>query len=143
MTYNISADGIGYLIKSLNDKLKSDADADLKEFNLTFSQTRILAYLRSCGGKATQKEIEIFSAASHPTVVGIISRMEQNGYVETFFDAFDKRNKIVKLTKLASALGEDMEKRILEKDKKLMSSLSENEIAELKRMLCIILKNFK
>ncbi len=142
MTYNISADGIGYLIKSLNDKLKSDADADLKEFNLTFSQTRILAYLRSCGGKATQKEIEIFSAASHPTVVGIISRMEQNGYVETFFDAFDKRNKIVKLTKLASALGEDMEKRILEKDKKLMSSLSENEIAELKRMLCIILKNF-
>lgn len=143
MAYNISSDGIGYLIKSLNDKLKSDADADLKEFNLTFSQSRILAFLRHCGGKATQKEIEIFSAASHPTVVGIVSRMEQNGYVETFFDCFDKRNKIVKLTNQASALGEDLENRIFEKDKKLISSLSENEIAELKRMLGIILKNLE
>ena len=72
---------VGYLIKSINDKLKVRADAELKKYHLTMSQSRVLIYLRSRGGQATQKEIETFLDVAHPTVVGLVSRMEQNGYV--------------------------------------------------------------
>lgn len=134
---------VGYLIKNINDKLKVKADADLKRYNLTFTQSRVFAFLKSMGGKATQKEIELFLEVSHPTVVGIVSRMEQNGYVTSFTDGNDKRNKIVKLTKKAEALGTNMEQNILDTENKLLSSLSEEDIAHLREMLLVIYKNLE
>ena len=47
---------IGYLIKSISDKLRMRADADMVEHNLTLSQCRVHAYLNHHDGEATQKE---------------------------------------------------------------------------------------
>lgn len=134
---------IEYLIKSINDRLKIKADLDLKRYNLTFTQSRVFAFLNNKGGQATQKEIEVFLEVSHPTVVGIVSRMEQNGYVTTWIDRNDKRNKIVKLTKQAETLGMDIEQNIIDTEKKLLASLSEDDIAHLREMLFVIYKNLK
>lgn len=134
---------VGYLIKNINDKLKVKADADLKRYNLTLTQSRVFGFLSNNGGQATQKEIEVFLEVSHPTVVGIVSRMEQNGYVTSFVDGNDKRNKIVKLTEQAEILGMDMEKNILDTEKKVLASLSEEDIAHLREMLLVIYKNLE
>lgn len=132
---------IGYLIKNINDKLKVKADADLKQSKLTLSQSRILAFLAGQGGQATQKEIEVYLEVSHPTVVGIISRMEQNGHLRCWVDETDKRNKIVALTEQANALGDEIEQRIAANERKLLASLSEEEIEKLKQMLLTIYNN--
>lgn len=134
---------IGYLLKNINDKMKIKADADLKSYNLTFTQSRVCAFLEDCRGQATQKEIEVFLDVSHPTVVGIVSRLEQNGYVETYFDENDKRNKIVKLTRRAVDIGEEMQKHISENEKNLLSSLSQDEIRQLKRLLLVLYGNLE
>lgn len=134
---------VGYLIKSINDRLKVKADANLKRYNLTFTQSRVFAYLQEKGGQATQKEIEFFLEVSHPTVVGIVSRMEQNGYVISWIDGNDKRNKNVKLTKQAETLGMDMEQNIIDTEKKLLASLSEEDIAHLRKMLFVIYNNLE
>ena len=134
---------IGYLIKNINDKLKVKAEADLKRYNLTLTQSRVFAFLNSKGNQATQKEIEVFLEVSHPTVVGIVSRMEQNGYVTSWIDRNDKRNKIVKLTKQAEALGMDMEHRILSNERKMLASLSDEDIEQLREMLLTIYKNLE
>ena len=114
---------VGYLIKNISDKLKVKADAELKQYNLTLTQSRVFAYLGRRGGQATQKEIEVFLEVSHPTVVGIVSRMEQNGYV-TSWPSEDGRNKNVKLTSQAEAIGTEMEQRILAKEQALLAPLS-------------------
>lgn len=134
---------IGYLIKNINDKLKVKADADLKHSNLTLAQSRVLAFLDSRGGQATQKEIEVYLEVSHPTVVGIISRMEQNGHLKCWVDETDKRNKIVALTDQAKALRKDMEQRLLANEKKLLASLSEDDIKKLKQMLLTMYNNLE
>ena len=134
---------IGYLIKNINDKLKMKADADLKQYNLTLAQSRVFAFLHNNGGQATQKEIEVFLEVSHPTVVGIVSRMEQNGHVTTWIDEQDKRNKIVKLTEAAKALGIDMEHDISANEQKMLSSLSEPDVEHLREMLLTIYKNLE
>ena len=134
---------IGYLIKNINDKLKVKADADLKHSNLTLAQSRVLAFLDSRGGQATQKEIEVYLEVSHPTVVGIISRMEQNGHLKCWVDETDKRNKIVALTEQAKALGKEMEQQILSNEKKLLASLSEDDIKKLKQMLLTMYNNLE
>lgn len=133
---------VGYLIKNINDKLKVKADADLKRYNLTFTQSRVFAFLQEKGGQATQKEIELFLEVSHPTVVGIVSRMEQNGYVTTWMDSNDKRNKNVKLTKQAEEIGIDMEQNMLKNEKMLLDPLTAEEAEKLKEMLLLISANF-
>lgn len=134
---------IGYLIKNINDKLKVKADADLKHSNLTLSQSRVLAFLDNQGGQATQKEIEVYLEVAHPTVVGIISRMEQNGHLRCWVDETDKRNKIVALTEQAKALGEEMEQRLSANEEKLLASFSEEEIKKLRQMLLTIYHNLE
>lgn len=134
---------IGYLIKNINDKLKVKADADLKHSNLTLAQSRVLAFLDSRGGQVTQKEIEVYLEVSHPTVVGIISRMEKKGHLRCWVDETDKRNKIVALTEQAKALREEMKQRILANEKMLLASLSEADIKKLKQMLLIIYNNLE
>lgn len=134
----MSPKDVGYLIKTINDKLKVRADADLKRYNLTLTQSRVFAFLNNNGGQATQKEIEVFLEVSHPTVVGIVSRMEQNGYLTSWMDPNDKRNKIVKLTEKADAVGKDMEQSVQENEKNLLRSLSEEDVAHLRKMLLAI-----
>ncbi|MCR5539006.1 MAG: MarR family transcriptional regulator [Lachnospiraceae bacterium] len=132
---------IGYLIKIISDKLRMRADADMVEHNLTLSQCRVHAYLNHHDGEATQKEIETFMEVSHPTVVGIISRMERAGHVVTRTDETDKRNKIVRLTEESRAMGWEIEQTTMAREKAMLAPLTEEEVFELRRMLEIIYQN--
>lgn len=128
---------VGYLIKRINDKLAVRADAELKQFDLTMSQCRVFLYLSSRGGQATQKEIETFLGVAHPTVVGLVSRMEQSGYV-TCWPCEDGRNKNVKLTVQAEALDKDMQRNRLESEQMLLSPLSPEEREQLRKLLITV-----
>lgn len=128
---------VGYLIKSINDKLKVRADTELKKYHLTMSQSRVLVYLRSRGGQATQKEIETFLDVAHPTVVGLVSRMEQNGYV-TCWPCEDGRNKYVKLTAQAEAIDRDMQENMHANEEMLLAPLSTEEREQLRDLLLTV-----
>ena len=128
---------VGYLIKRINDKLAARVDAELKQFNLTMSQCRVFLYLSSMGGQATQKEIETFLDVAHPTVVGLVSRMEQNGYV-TCWPCEDGRNKYVKLTPQAEAIDKDMQRNQLENEEMLLAPLSPEEREQLRDLLLTV-----
>lgn len=132
---------VGYLMKQITDKMKASADADLKEKKLTLSQIRVLEYISGKGGAVTQKSIEEYLGVSHPTVVGIVSRMEKNGYLVCYLDKDDKRNKIVKFTEKAALMAKEMGGQIASQDEKLLRGLTEEEIESLYRMLHIICKN--
>ena len=128
---------VGYLIKSINDKLTVKVDAELKQFNLTMSQCRVFLYLSSRGGQGTQKEIETFLGVSHPTVVGLVSRMEQNGYV-ICWPCEDGRNKYVKLTPQAEAIDKDMQRNQLENEEMLLAPLSPEDRERLRDLLLTV-----
>ena len=128
---------VGYLIKSINDKLAARADAELKQFNLTMSQCRVFLYLSSRGGQATQKEIETFLDVAHPTVVGLVSRMEQNGYV-ICWPCEDGRNKYVKLTPQAEAIDKDMQENMHANEEMLLAPLSPEDRERLRDLLLTV-----
>ncbi len=134
---------IGYLMKNINDRLKVIADADLKAYNLTLTQSRVMAFLEDKGGQATQKEIQLFLRVSHPTVVGIVSRMEQNGHLVSWIDEQDRRNKIVRLTDRAAALGAAMKEGIANIENIMLSSLSDEEVEHLRTTLMTICRNLE
>lgn len=131
---------IGYLIKAINDKLKTKADETLKTHNLTLSQSRIVGLLSEKNGHATQKELEDILGVSHPTIVGLVSRMEQNGMVSTYFDG-NSRSKTVTLTPYALSLAKDMDGTITQNEKQMLNGFTDEEAEALRKALNAILKN--
>lgn len=132
---------IGYLIKVINDTIKVKADKDLKSHNLTLAQSRVLVFLNSRNGIATQKEIEEFLEVSHPTVVGIVSRMEQNGHLTTWIDPANRRNKMVQLTDYAKAVEKNMEAVIQAQEELMLRGLTPEQSMELEKILWVVYRN--
>lgn len=130
-------------MKQITDKIKAaaDADTDLKNRNLTLSQVRVLEYISSKGGSVTQKSIEGYLDVSHPTVVGIVARLEKNGYLICYSDKTDRRNKIVAMTERSARVIHEVQRKIAAQEEKLLQGLSAEEIEQLQRLLNTILKN--
>lgn len=132
---------IGCLLKMITDKIKVRADADLAQQGLTLTQSRVLGYLERSGGQATQKEIESFLQVSHPTVAGIIHRMEQKGFVRCWIDPANKRSKIVSQTERAAELAHEMQATIQTTERQMLRSLTPEQIAALESALRTIYTN--
>lgn len=87
------------LTKTISDKMRARSDNMLRSADLSFSQLYTLIVLNSNSGLMTQKEIEISLQISHNATLGLVTRLEKKGYVLTYIDDADKRQKNVKLTK--------------------------------------------
>ena len=74
-------------------------------------------------------------------MVGLVQRLEANGYVETALDQNDKRNKIVTITEAAEQFSHDMEESSKKNRKKMLKGLSEEEAQELFRLLNKVYEN--
>lgn len=131
----------GYLLKIITDVLAREANHMLKEQDLTWSQSRLIGFLQRNGGECTQKEIENFLEVSHPTVVGIVSRMEQNGFVTCRIDDSDRRNKIVKLTDRSVEVGKSIRESLIEQDRAMFDGFSDEERQQLDEYLLRIYDN--
>lgn len=133
---------IGALLKQITDRMRAGVDAQLKDKDLTFSQSTVLNYLYDRNAEATQKEIETFLGVSHPAVAGIVSRLEKNGFVYSYLDPNDKRNKMVGLTDKAKDITDEIQKKILFSEKALTYRLSASETESLRSMLITVYENF-
>ena len=131
----------GYLLKIITDVLAREANHMLKEQDLTWSQSRLIGFLQRNGGECTQKEIENFLEVSHPTVVGIVSRMEQNGFVTCRIDDSDRRNKIVQLTDRSVEVGKSIMESLIEQDRAMFDGFSDEERQQLDDYLLRIYDN--
>ncbi len=132
---------IGLLIKKLADKIKIAVDEQLKEQGLTFSQTLIIGFLSQRGGIATQKEIEDHLQVSHPTIVGIVSRLEKNGFVVCSVDEKDRRNKIVRAVDKALNTVDFIRNGKREMEERLTKGLSEEDLTEFRRIVGLMYEN--
>lgn len=126
---------IGMLIKQISFQLRTHADMDLRKCDLTWSQAHLLRHLAKEEGQMSQKQIEKKLEISHPTVVGLVQRLEAKGFVESFTDEKDRRIKMVRLTERAREHQHFMEERFREKEKIMTRGMSEEEVQELIRLL--------
>ncbi len=134
---------IGHLLKAVHEKMKVRFDKQLKDNDLTFSQSQVLLFIDMNGGKVTQKQIETFLDVSHPTVVGLIARLEKNGYISCYTDESDKRNKIVCQTQKAVEFSDEMHLSKLKGEEAMLEGLTQSEREDLRRYLETVYNNIK
>ncbi len=135
---------IGYLLKVIQENAERRANQMYKPVDLTSSQVRLMKYVRSREGHvATQKEIEHYFQVSHPTVVGIVQRLEHKGLIRTEMDERDKRRKLIFLTEREEELFQQMKNFHGEIEKILTAGMSGEQISQLSDLLNMVLCNLK
>ncbi len=128
-------------IKCLSDRIRQNADNNLKEHCITLSQARVLRFLNVNGGSCSQKTIENYLQVSHPTVAGIVSRMEQSGFLQTSVSSSDKRNKTVSITEKGRVLSSDLCKCMADMEQSMICGLTDEQLAQLSEILDVIAVN--
>ena len=78
----------------------------------------MLKYIADSKTSVTQKSIGNYLNVSHPTVVGIISRMEKKGYLRSYTDDGDRRNKIVEMTGQAAQITREVQREVEAQEEK-------------------------
>ena len=136
-------ENIGAMLKQINDRLHAQADATLKENGLTFTQARVLRYLHRAGGQASQKALGDYLEVAHPTIVGIVSRLEREGFVTCSTGVADRRSKVVCLTAKAVAIRDCMDQSIRKTEQRLVAGLSQEEVDQLRGLLTRLHRNLE
>lgn len=117
----------GFLIKQISEKTDKRIIRTFKKYGVTCSQHRLLYFLNKSGGKSTQKDLETFLEVSHPTVVGLLSGLENRGLVSCVFDSDDKRMKSVYITDDGIALLKSSRRDAMDAGKEFWKDISDEE----------------
>ena len=134
----------GFLIKQIHDRLEKQANNTLRGKDLTMMQISVLMKLQEAEQKQrSMKELERKFCVAQSTVAGIISRLEQKGFVEAFGDASDKRIKLVHITPDGEACCREAAGYMAEADQMLLHGFSEDEKAIFNQLLARAAENMK
>lgn len=134
----------GQLIKLLHDRLEKQANNTLREKDLTMMQIAILLELQKAEQKQrSMKELERKFCVAQSTVAGIISRLEQKGFVEPFGDASDKRVKVVHITAAGEDCCREADGYMTEAEQMLLHGFSESEKVLFNQLLTRAAENMK
>ncbi len=118
----------GALIKKVHDEIEKKANAMLRQQDLTLSQMNVLMELEAASGhQLTLKELEGLLHVAQSTAAGIVMRLEQKGYVESFADENDRRVKKVAITPAGMECCKHAASDVKEIETKLLSGLTESE----------------
>lgn len=135
---------IGYLIKKLHIQTECTMAAAVKEMGLTPSQTMAIGYLRH----HTDQEVSPIDLSrhfdiSHPTVVGILKRLEEKGYVTMERSKTDSRRKIIVLSDKTDVLDRKIKETIAHTEEVLRKDISPEDLEIFKRTAGIMIENMK
>ena len=136
------ADDIGFLIKKIQNAIRSEADNNMRSLDVTLPQTRVLSFLMHRERHtAPQKEIETFFCVTHPTMIGILHRLEAKGFVDVRVNREDKRMKDVALTEAgerAASLADCFRRKT---EEAMTAGLSDGDRSQLVSLLGRVLDN--
>lgn len=126
----------GTLLKQINDIMEKNANNALRGQDLTISQSGVLVLLDEKEEKtATFKELEKEFGVSQPTMVGLLSRLEQKHLVEILADPDDKRIRRARLTKKGEEKCKEGYKHMKSAEDLLLGDLTAEEKSEFIKLL--------
>ena len=134
----------GLLIKQIHDCLEKKSNNALRSRDVTMMQISVLLALQEAPEQQlSMKELEKRFQIAQSTVAGIISRLEQKGFVVGLGDAADKRVKLVHITEKGEACCEDASGLMDEAEKTMHRGFSKEERDILNALLARVLENLQ
>ena len=99
----------------------------LEEMDLTSAQGHIMGFLSHCQQPPCPKDVEEAFSLSHPTVSGLLSRLEKKGFVELRTDEKDRRCKRIFVLPKGKECHETMHQTIESIENQLVAGFTQEE----------------
>lgn len=109
--------------------------AAMEEMELTAAQGHLMGYLIHSREPRCPRDVEKAFHLSHPTVSGLLSRLEQKGFVELRTDPEDRRFKRIYLLPKAWQLDERISRTLEENERKMTDGFTQQEREEFAALL--------
>ena len=113
----------------------------MEEMDLTAAQGRIMGYLAHSKSAPCSRDIEEVFRLSHPTVSGLLSRLEKKGFIEFRPDAQDRRCKRIYVLPKGEECNETIYHTIQAAEAQLVKDFTPEEQAQFTRFLERALSN--
>ena len=107
----------------------------LASMELTAAQGRIIGYLAHRETPPCSRDLEEQFQLSHPTVSGLLNRLEKKDFVELRPDPEDRRCKRIFLLEKGWQCHELIHRTISDNEERLVSDFTEEEKAQFSRLL--------
>ena len=131
----------GHLFRMLSCAMGQRMNAALSGMELTSAQGPILGYLTHCQTPPCAKDIEEQFQLSHPTVSGLLARMEKKGFIAQKADPEDRRRKKVYLRPKGLECTQTMSVVIRQGDEELLLGFTQEERALFRDFLVRAMQN--
>lgn len=99
----------------------------MESLELTGSQGHIMAYLAHAKTPPCPRDLEAAFHLTHPTVSGLLSRLEQKGFVQLRTDPEDRRVKRIYVLEKGIKCHEVMHQTILENEQRIVAGFTPEE----------------
>lgn len=134
----------GLLFRQIHNQLEKQANNSLREQDLTMMQISVLMTLQEATDKQlSMKKLEKHFGVAQSTIAGIVSRLEQKGFVEAFCDIADKRVKVVHITPAGENCCVEAAYCMDKTEEKILQGFSSEERKVLNELLTKVMHNLK
>ena len=117
----------GYLLRVLHWCMDQSVTNALAKVDLTAAQGPILGYLARSSEPPCSRDIEQEFHLTHPTVSGLLSRLEKKGFIAMQPDETDRRIKRIHLLEKGRQCSADIRQTILANEQRLVAGFTEAE----------------
>ncbi len=140
----VGRDDLGFKIKTISKLLAQNMTNSITSLNLTSSQAVVLGYLCYRAHRQERvypRDIERHFSFSHPTVSGLLQRLEAKGFLRFEPSPEDRRCKQILVTKRALETNQQVLDHLAASEQRLVSDMSRAEITQLQSFLDRMIQN--
>ena len=135
MTFN------GHLVKILHCCTEQAITEALEKLELTAAQGRIMGFLARCREPACPKGVEEAFHLTHPTVSGLLARLEKKEFLELYPDPEDHRCKRIRILPKGLRSQETMHRTIMDMEQRMVRDFTPEEQAAFHALLTRAITN--
>lgn len=131
----------GHMLRILHQSISQTMTNALAKMELTSAQGHIMGYLAHQKEPPCPRDIEEHFCLTHPTVSGLLSRLEKKDFIELRPDSDDRRCKRIYILPKGWECHENMYNTILENEARIVQGFSEEEKAQFADFLARAIRN--
>ena len=125
----------GHLLRILHWCTDQSMTSALEKMELTAAQGHIMGFLAHCHEPPCPRDVEEEFHLSHPTVSGLLQRLEKKEFIQLRCDDHDRRCKRIHVLPKGKMCMENMHQVIQTNEKRLVEGFTEGEQAKFAELL--------
>ncbi len=133
-------ESVGYWLTLTTQAFHRALGEEVAPHGITYRQSVVLAWL-ALDGELSQAELATKMMVEPPTLVGILDRMERDGWITRNSCPSDRRKKLIRATTAAEPVWEKIAEGGRRVRSRATAGLTDKELETLKQLLCRVNRN--